>query len=162
MKKPALIAACLLLAAVAHADFPDMPLMKEGLWKIRMVDSAPGQKPTDNTYTLCRDHAYDQKARDLARKFLTACTTNSSSNFGSKRTVVMTCKVAGSTVTSKSTLTFSGDTQFHTETTSTFTPALYGQTQDTMMQDQTFLGACPAGMHPGDRKLADGTTQQHR
>ena len=44
MKKPALATACLLLLGVAHAvDFPNMPPLKEGLWKIHMIDNTPGQ-----------------------------------------------------------------------------------------------------------------------
>jgi hypothetical protein len=30
-----------------------------------------------------------------------------------------------------------------------------------MIQEQTFIGACPANMRPGDRKLADGTVTTH-
>ena len=73
---------------------PDMPPMKEGLWKIRMTDNTPGQTPTDNTYSLCRNHAWDEQARQLTRKFLTGCTTASDVKSGNIRTIVQSCKVA--------------------------------------------------------------------
>jgi hypothetical protein len=163
MNKPALATACLLLLGVAHAvDFPNMPPLKEGLWKIRMIDNTPGQKPTDNTYTFCRNHAWDEQARQLAKKVLVNCATPTDTTSGNSRTVITSCKIANSTIVTKSTLTSTGDTFFHTETHATFTPPLYGQSQDSMIQEQTFLGACPAGMQPGDRQLADGTIQHHR
>lgn len=162
MKKPVLTAACLLLFGIAHAaDFPDMPPMKEGLWKIHMVDTAPGQKPTENTYLFCRDHAWDQHTRQIAQKFLASCTTTIDTKSGNTRTAVMSCKIANSTITTKSTLTTTGDTQYHSESSTTFTPPLNGQSQSTMIQDQTFVGACPANMQPGDRQLANGTIQHH-
>jgi hypothetical protein len=162
MKKPMLAATFLLLLGVAHADFPNMPPLKEGLWKIHMVDTAPGQKPTENTYLLCRDHAWDQQARQVAQKFLASCTTLSDVKSGSTHTVAISCKIASTTITTKSTLTSSGDTHYHTESSTTFTPPLNGQSQASMIQDQTFVGACPANMQPGDHQLPDGTIQHHR
>jgi hypothetical protein len=163
MKKPAMTTAfLLLLVGAAYADFPDMPPMKEGLWKIRMIDTTSGQKLTDTTYSLCRDHTWDQHVRQMAQKMLTSCTTTSDVKSGNTRTVVTSCKISNSTVVSKSTLTSSSDTNYHTETFATFTPPLFGQSQDSMIQDQTFMGACPTGMQPGDRQLADGTIQHHR
>ena len=162
MKKPILAATFLLLLGAAQAaDFPNMPPLKEGLWKIRMIDTAPGQKSTDNTYSLCRDHAYDEKGRQIANKFLTACSTTSDVKSGNTRTVVTSCKIGGSTVVTRSTLTGLSDTHFRTETSATYTPPLYGQSQSSMIQEQTFLGACPANMQPGDRQLPDGTLKHH-
>jgi hypothetical protein len=162
MKKPALTLTLLLLLTAAHAaDFPDMPPLKEGLWKIRMVNNTPGQPPSDNTFSLCRDHAFDAHTHQVAQRFLSACTTTSDTKSGNTRTLVQSCKIAGSTVITKSVLTADGDTHYRTESTSTFTPPLQGQSKDSMIQEQTFIGACPANMRPGDRKLADGTVTTH-
>jgi hypothetical protein len=162
MKKPILAATFLLfLGAAQAADFPNMPPLKEGLWKIRMIDTTPGEKSTDNTYNLCRSQAYDEKARQIANKFLTACSITTDVKSGSTRTFVSTCKIAGSTVVTHSTLTGLSDTHFHTESTTTFTPPISGQSQSSMTQEQTYLGACPATMQPGDRQRADGTIQRH-
>jgi hypothetical protein len=163
MKKPALTLTLLLLLTAAHAaDFPDMPPLKEGLWQIRMVNNTPGQPPSDNTFSLCRDHAFDAHTHQIAQKFLSACTTTSDVKSGNTRTIVQSCKIAGSAVLSKSVLTAYGDTHYRTESSTTFTPPLNGQSKDSMIQEQTFVGACPADMHPGDRKLADGTIRAHR
>lgn len=164
MKKPILATICLLFLGVAHAvDFPNMPQLKEGLWKIHMIDNTPGSKPTDTTYNLCRDHAWDEHARQLAKTVMVSCATPTDTTSGNSRSIVTSCKIANSTVLSKSTLTSSnGGTFFHTESHTTFTPPLYGESQDNMIQEQTFLGACPAGMQPGDHQLSDGTIQHHR
>jgi hypothetical protein len=39
---------------------------------------------------------------------------------------------------------------------------IFGRSQDSMTQEEIFVGACPAGMQPGDHQLADGTIQHHR
>jgi hypothetical protein len=140
----------LFTAAVAQ----DIPNMKEGLWKLHMVTTNAGGQPQDSTYSLCRDHAYDQKAHDLMKK--TGCTINEGSAIGGKRTFSAVCKVGETTISSKSTLTSSGDTSFHTETTTTYTPAMDGMSQSTSTQDQTYIGACPSGMNPGDIIAANG------
>jgi hypothetical protein len=162
MKKPILAATFLLLLGVAHADFPNMPPLKEGLWKIRMVDTTAGQKPTDNTYSLCRSHAWDQQVRQIALKVLANCSTTTDTKSGNTRTVVTSCKLSGSSVITKSVLTSISDTHFRTDTLATFTPPMFGRSQDSMTQEETFLGACPAGMQPGDHQLPDGTIQHHR
>ena len=162
MKKPILAATFLLLLGVAQAaDFPNMPPLKEGLWKIHTADTTAGQKPTESTISLCRNHAYDQQVLKEAAKFLTACSTTTDTASGNTRTVVTSCKIANSTVVTHSTITTLSDTHYHTESLATYTPPLYGQSRSTMVQDQTYLGACPANMQPGDRQLADGTIQHH-
>lgn len=150
MRKTAVAAFALLFTAAAAQD---IPTMKEGLWKLHMVTSSPGGKPEDTTYSLCRDHAYDQKAHELMKR--TGCTTSEASGAG-KRTFSTVCKVGDMTITSKGTLTSSGDTSFHSETTTTYSPAMDGKSQATTVQDQTYIGACPADMNPGDIMAANG------
>jgi hypothetical protein len=163
MKKSSLIATTLLLlVGSACAQFPDMPLLKEGLWKIHMTDTdASGKTSNDSTTSLCRNHAYDVHVRELAANTMKACTTVSDTKLLGKRTITLSCKIGGSTVTTKSVISSSGEDEYHTESFTTYNPALYGATQSTMVQEQTYAGACPAGMSPGDRKLADGTIQKH-
>jgi len=163
MKKPILAAAFVLaLTAAQAADFPHLPPLKEGLWKIRLINSSPGEKTSDTTENLCRNHAYDQQTDTMARKQFAACSSLTDTQSGNKHLISMTCKVGNSTVTTHDTVTIDGDTHYHSEILSTFNPPLYGESQSTMIQDQTYLGACPANMHPGDRQLANGTVQPHR
>jgi hypothetical protein len=45
----------------------------------------------------------------------------------------------------------------HSETHTTYTPALAGTAESTMIMDQKYVGGCPAGIQPGDRIAANGT-----
>jgi hypothetical protein len=163
MKKPILTAMTFLfvLGVGRAADFPDMPPIKEGLWKIHSVDTTPGQPPTESNISICRDHAYDQYVRGLTQKTLTTCSTISDVKLGSKRTLTVSCKISGSTITTKSVLTSSGENYYHSESETTYAPPLYGQTRTNTVNEQTYAGACPAGMAPGDRMLANGQIQRH-
>jgi len=157
MRKALFSAACLLLLGLAGAAvLPEMPTLKEGLWKIHSVSTSAGQPPQESTTSLCRNHAYDQYVQGLAQKVMANCTLLSDAKLGGKRTITMSCKVNGTAITTKSVSTSSGDNYYRSETQTTYTPALYGLTSDSRVQEQTYAGACPAGMSPGDRKLADG------
>jgi hypothetical protein len=159
MKKTALAAAFALVFTAAAVVAQDVPNMKEGLWKLHMVTTSTGAKPEESSYSLCRNHAYDLKAHDLMKK--TGCTVNEGSTIGGKRTFSGVCKVGSTTISSKSTLTSSGDTSFHSETTTTYSPAMNGMSQSTSTQDQTYIGSCPAGMNPGDIISSNGQVR-HR
>lgn len=142
---------------VAHAF--DAPELKEGLWKIHVQSTDnPGNKKSDGTTMICRNHAYDKSVEALA-KSIPGCSPPKESFVGGKYTSEMRCTVSGTVIDSKGTATFHGDTATHSETHATYAPAFYGNTDETMIQDQTFMGPCPAGMGPGDRKLQDGTIQ---
>ena len=69
--------------------------------------------------------------------------------------------ISGSSVIIKSILPSTGDTHFRTEPFAAFTPPIVGRSQDSMTKDETFLGACPVGMQPGDHQLFDDTIQHH-
>jgi hypothetical protein len=150
MAKTPICAAASLALLIAHAANP--PLVKEGLWSIhtQSIDN-PGNKKSEGTYSLCRDHSYDQS---MARA--RGCTTVSESVQEGKYSVASHCVVAGTVIESKQTTTFQGDTAYHSERHATYTPAFYGKTESTMIIDQRYVGSCPAGVQPGDRIGADG------
>ncbi len=161
--KRSILAATLTIATLclpALADFPSMPPVKEGLWKIHNVDTYPDQPTQDTTYFLCRSHAYDDSVREKMKTIQSHCVTSGDTTLGNKRSINTTCDISGYHTVSKATLTMS-DNFYHSETDSTIT--ISGHTSsDKTVQDQTYMGVCPAGMSPGDRKLADGTIQKHQ
>jgi hypothetical protein len=159
MKRQALTALTL-FAVIGTVYAIDMPVMKEGLWKLRSDTTSAGEKPDESTYFLCRDHAYDLKVKAIVDQTMKSCSNISDSTSGGKRYLNMTCKVGSSSLTSKAVITSTGDTYYRAETTTTYTPPLYGQTQSNIVLEETWVSACPAGMSPGDRKLADGTIQK--
>ena len=150
-----LVAALALPIGAAHAV--DHPQIKEGLWQIRTQSfDNPGNKKTEGTVTICRDHDFDKSVEALAKN-VKGCTSINESFVGGKYSIEMRCETGGTVIVSKATGTFQGDTSTHTETHATYTPAFYGNTDTTMIQDQRYLGTCPAGMRPGDKKSQDGT-----
>ena len=159
----ATLAALALVGLGATLDAPrvegaEPPPLKEGLWSIhnREVD-APSNRKIDFTSTLCRSHASDQRARQAADR-RKQCTSVSESLHANEYTVESRCKIKGSVVESKSTTLFRSDST-HTEEHVTYTPALNGITASTLIQDQKYLGKCPAGAEPGDLMLPNGAVQ---
>lgn len=159
MKKMLVSAAAVILLAIGIAnadDPPALPEMKEGLWSMQkhMVEN-PGNKRSDQTSTICRNHAYDRHSLSVA-KGVKGCTTIGESFQGGKYSLQTHCLLAGTVVDSKGTTTFQGDTAAHAESHATYTPALAGISETTMIMDSKFEGSCPADMQPGDMKAADG------
>jgi hypothetical protein len=147
-----------LLAAtfpVARAAGP--PRLQEGLWEIRVQSTEnPGGKSTEYSFKLCRDHAFDRQTDDLVKNNKN-CTTQLQSLGGDRFSAASRCTVSGILIVSKGLSIYQKNTSVHSESAATYSPPLYGKTDETMIQDQRFLGNCPAGMKPGERILADGS-----
>jgi uncharacterized protein DUF3617 len=145
----------LLTSALAQAVNP--PAMKEGLWSIRNQSAVtPENKSTDFTSTICRNHAYDQHVLEAA-KTMKGCSTVSESMKGSNYSIQTHCVVGKTVIDTTSTVIFKGDAATHSETHATYTPAMSGVNGMTLIQDQQYLGSCPAGAQPGDMTRPDGT-----
>jgi len=156
MKTMPVFSAALLLASAA-VNAVDPPVMKEGLWSIRNQSvNNPGDKRADHTSTVCRSHAYDQHALQ-EEKSMKGCKTISESLQGNEYSVPTHCVVGGTQIDSKSTVTFKGDSVAHSESHATYSPAMSGISEMTLIQDQSYVGSCPAGVQPGDITEPDGT-----
>lgn len=80
MKMTLVSAAVALLLPIGIANAGDPPELKEGLWssRVQSIDN-PGNKKTDSTSTVCRNHAYDQHVLSLTKSVKCGCTTVSES-----------------------------------------------------------------------------------
>jgi hypothetical protein len=157
MKKTTSVAITVVLLASGTVTAVDPPAMKEGLWSIRNQSiNSPGGKKSDFTSTVCRSHDYDQHTLQEA-KSVKACRTISETLQGSEYSIHMHCVAAGTEIDTQSTVTFKGDTAAHSESHAAYNPALSGITETTLIQDQKFVGSCPAGVQPGDITQPDGT-----
>jgi hypothetical protein len=156
MKMMLVPTAVALLLPIGVANAADPPEMKEGLWSIHMqtIDN-PGNKKSESTSTICRNHAYDKHVQSLA-KSQKSCTTVKEGFQGGKYFSELHCVVAGTTIDTKGTATYQGDTAARSENHSTYAPAFGGVTESTMIMDQKYVGSCPAGAQPGDKTSADG------
>lgn len=129
------------------------PLFKEGLWSSHSVTvENPGEKKREGNQTICRNHAFDDYSRGLAKR--QECKIKESFT-GGGMDEESECTVAGSVIKTKARSTFTGDTA-HSESQTTYTPAAYGVSASTMTMDQKYIGPCPAGTSPGDIMAADG------
>ena len=146
----------LLALAAWEARAASPPKLLEGLWEVRVQSTEnPGSKKTEYSFKLCRDHAYDKYTDNLVKNNKN-CTTKLEKVAGDRFSAASRCTVLGIVIDSKGLSTYQNNTAIHSESAATYTPPLYGKTDETMIQDQQYVGACPAGMKPGDRILADG------
>jgi Protein of unknown function (DUF3617) len=155
-KMPGVMAAAFLLPiGIASAAGP--PEQKEGLWSIhRQSIGNPGNQKTEPSSTICCSHAYDAYTLSLVKNKKVGCTTLKEDWQGSTYSAESRCIVAGTAVDSKGTVSYTGDTSAHSETHATYTRALGGVSETTMIMDQKYVGSCPAGTRPGDLTNADG------
>jgi hypothetical protein len=155
MKLPVSLPAALFLS-IGIATAVDPPPFKEGLWSVHTLSiDNPGARSRENTATICRNHAYDQHVRSVA-KTKAGCSTVGEGFQGGQYVIQTHCFVHGTEVQSRGATTFHGDSWAHSESRATFTPALNGITETTMTQDQRYLGNCPAGAQPGDMTNSGG------
>jgi hypothetical protein len=145
--------------SLAHAGGP--PQLKEGLWQIHGESiTQPGEKKTDITYKLCRDHAYDKAANAILMN-VKGCTTVIKDQGDGKFASASNCNINGTTIISNGVSVFKDKTFMHSETQAKFVPAFEGKTEETMTQDQQYIGSCPPGVKVGDTISAAGFIQHH-
>jgi hypothetical protein len=156
INKMAATAGVVLFLSLAAAGAVNEPELKEGLWSVHnQTISNPGNKKTEGSYTLCRDHAFDRSGRAMA-KAVTGCTKTEEHLEGGKYSSATHCVAAGITIESRGITTFQGDTSTNTVSHSSYAPAMAGMNESTTSMDEKYIGACPAGMLPGDRTMTNG------
>jgi hypothetical protein len=155
MKRWLILAVTVVSLSIAYtANVPDV---KEGLWSVHTTTiNNPGNQRSEGTYTLCRNHAFDEAV--LARaKNMKNCTIVHENMRGSEYSTQTHCVIGSTVIETKGTVTFQADTAFHSESHGTYTPAMGGISDMTIIMDQKYIGSCPAGQQPGDQTNADGT-----
>jgi hypothetical protein len=156
MKLP-VYAAVLLAMSIGMAHAVDPPPLHEGLWQMRVQDvTSPGNQKTDETSQVCRNHALDQRGQAIIKN-MKGCTRITENLEGSTYTLEMRCLVGKTVIDGKSVVTFQGDTAVHSESHTTFTPAMGGEAGGVEIQDAKYLGSCPACMKVGDRISQNGS-----
>jgi hypothetical protein len=137
------------LLSIARAADP--PPLQEGLWEISGLSiQNPGGKRTDFKYQLCRNHAYDT-AMDALVKNAKGCTTSFDDMGGGQFASSSSCSVEGTQIVSKGTYTYQSMTATRSDSYATYSPPYKGKSDEHIVQEQHYIGACPSGMKPGDR-----------
>jgi hypothetical protein len=157
MNKPVMLATAAVLLVLGTATAADPPFMKDGYWSIHtQITENPGGKKTESTQSICRNRAYQEYVRNLAKN-QKGCKLPVESYTGATFTQEAECVVGATSIHSKGVTTMQGDAGTHTESRTTNSPALYGVSETITVMDQKFLGACPAGIVPGDIVHANGS-----
>jgi hypothetical protein len=142
-------AAALLLTGTARAE--DWPVLKEGLWSVHTHMTGMQGHIVDSTSQLCRNHAYDTHAREVAQTS-PGCTIVKQSMEGRKLVTQTRCMIQNSEMVASGVGVFGADgTTFHSESHMSFTPPMHGMAEQSMTIDEAYTGPCPAGIVPGDR-----------
>jgi hypothetical protein len=154
------LATAVLLMSYGTVRAADEPSMNEGLWSIHDVDTTnPENKVSDSTKKICRSHAWDQQVQAESKKVMKSCTVLTDTTGGNKHVTEAKCQIGSTTITTKAVVTILSENSAHSETRSTYSPALGNVSDTKMIQDQKYQGSCPVGISPGDMILSDGTVR---
>lgn len=157
MKIIAIAASGLLAGAASVSMAQSMPKVKAGMWENTVVSDAAGagvngkgkSEPTKST--MCIDDTVMEQMMKMGQGMAQAmCSKNTSQVSGNKITGSVECKMGGSTINSTTVTTYNGDTSYRTESKSVYTPPLYGMKENLTVTEAKYVGACKAGMKPGD------------
>jgi hypothetical protein len=146
-------------AALALASNPapaqDIIQRKPGLWRITMnMAGAPAGMPA---MSMCIDSKTDSSMQQMAQgEGMPECSKKEIKRVGNQMIMDSICKIGNSTSTSHGVMTFTGDTAYHMDVTTSFNPPMAGQAEHKMSQDAAWTGPCPAGVAPGDMVLPNG------
>jgi hypothetical protein len=153
--RAALGCAVLLLAAAANAAETDFPARKPGLWELKMVPETAKAAP-QITMQLCVDAASDHAIMTAGLAMGGSCTVNRSQS-GAALQFDATCDRDGRHTVSHTTITGDFQSAYQLKVVSDSeggNPAL--PKHSAITQEAKWLGACPAGMNPGDMVMPGG------
>jgi hypothetical protein len=145
-----------------------LPPLRPGFWQTTMLMhmNLSGQPPdTDNTPMVnynCQDAASMAAAMKMMAGAIPGCTFDLEGG-GNTYTITTSCKnIAGQpgTLTGTGTITLAGDAAMHMVETSSGNIGSM-QMSSNMTGDSKWIGACPAGVQPGDfGKMVNGAFQK--
>lgn len=160
MTRGNLIGVFLLFLPVGQAiALVDQPPLKAGYWSVQTTTSnSPGGSPAESKRFVCRNPEFDQWMRVTVESMTKrmGCKIVTEKFADNTYTSETHCAQSGSRTITRTTSVLTGDSAMHTETVTTFDPALNGLEKKTLISEQKWIGACPAGAAPGDNVSTDG------
>jgi len=160
----ALLSAFIALPGLAQ----DFPKLKPGLWEMerapdRSAASAPNRPAASNRTTMCLDESVQRDMLDMAVGNMEGqCSRHDFKRSGNRLTGDFVCDIGGSSMHSKSTTVFDGNSAYRTEIDTTYEPPFMGQRQTKMVMRAHNVGACKPGQRPGDVVMPNGHTMNMR
>lgn len=158
MPRPLLLVLIFAAANAGAQDLASLPKLKPGLWDLTTSsDRAAAKDPGPQHSALCLDESVQKQMLEFSQGMMRGmCSKHELKVSGNTVSGESVCQFGGSTMRSKSTMKFSGVTAYRTEADTTFEPPLMGMAKSHTVVDGKHAGACPAGMQPGDLRLASG------
>jgi len=152
--------AALAFGAPAVAAPPlDLPPLRVGLWEATTTGPSRPEPRSASVTRMCIDkqtqrHVLDQVALALPKM----CSKNQYGMRGGRFVTDSSCTFGESAIEGKTETTFLRDTAYHMEVVGRVGPiGRAAETRRTVI-DARHVGACPAGMKPGDMVLPNGLT----
>jgi hypothetical protein len=137
---------------LAYAQVPDLPKRKAGLWEMKMeMSSTPGRVMISEQ---CIDEKTDAQLQNqaLAIKDQLGCSRQNRKTLHGYE-IDSTCKMDGRTVVSHAVLSGDFSRAYTLESHATYTPPIGKLSAATVKVTTRYLGACKAGMQPGDIRM---------
>jgi uncharacterized protein DUF3617 len=151
------LAAALVLTVAATttalaSGWSDFMHRRPGLWSVTIKMEGINYAQPDTK--MCIDASTDAKMMEHSSKQQgSSCAPPKFQGMGSSHAVDMTCHMGDQTITSRSMMSFTGDTAYHMDSISHFSKPMMGKDSMHMVQDGKWLGACPPDMKPGDIQI---------
>ena len=141
-----------IVGMAVSAGAEDSPARRPGLWQT--TNTVEGK--TEEASRFCTDTATDAEMAKVKAQLPEGgpCSESNRRRDGDLITYDTSCTIAGEQTTSHVVVTLSGGVVERMETASHFTVAIAGMTDGTTTM--AWLGACPAGMRPGDVVFPNG------
>jgi hypothetical protein len=134
----------------------ELPARKPGEWAIKITPKAASVGPTMTT-KLCLDAASDKALMEKGLAMSSGCTTQQSRDATGNLVIDATCDIGGRKIKAHSVVSGDFQSQYKIHIVSDSeggNPALPKHSE--MTQVATWIGACPAGMKPGDMEMPGG------
>ena len=146
------------VSIAAHAAQIDLPARKPGLWQMKLTPKTAGAAPQMTTQ-LCLDAATDKALMAKGMAMSPTCAMQQSRDSNGNMVFDATCDLGGRKTKTHGVI--SGDFQSHysldiVSDSEGGNPALPKHTE--LTQEATWIGACTAGMKPGDMVMPGGRT----
>ena len=134
-----------MLCATAAAAADEFPRRKAGLWEMKTTGGPVGAR----TIQQCIDAATDDLLRTRSNEGQN-CTRPLVERDGSRYKVRSNCENNGVKSTVDGEYTMSGDAAYTGDMKMSFDPPMSGVSEMNMKMEGRWVGACKAGMKPGD------------
>jgi hypothetical protein len=142
-------------AASWAASADDLPQRKAGLWQVDMAN--PGGQMQPQQMKMCIDVNTDAEMYKTGMSAAQGmCSKPEMHRSGDTMTTSSQCKMDQTQITTQAVTKFTGDSAYHSDINSKFSPPMMGHSASTVTQDAKWVGACPADMIPGDVVMGNG------